>query len=168
MRIYRFITVLLSCVFLTVSLSGCTAMQNAFKRNKVTDTLPVGTITVSKVAVHITNLVASNMLIDDDTISIMLTEIKEAKEQLLAKNVGDNLQKKGYAIEYVLPADKRQKGDISEVSASGKQLFLSLEPLVESSYYKLNVRLAGINFYRMYVLTNNDLVPVSAWTQAGI
>lgn len=168
MKFNKFLGVLLCCSALSLT-SGCTALQNAFHRKtQVVDTLPIGTITLDKVAIHITNLVASNMLIDDDTISIMLTEMKQAKEQLLAQKVGDNLVKKGYAIEMVLPADKRQKGDVSEISASGKHLFLSLEPLEESSYYKLNVRLAGINFYRLYALSNSELIPVSAWTQAGI
>ena len=63
----------------------CLACQNinslTNSKPKVQDTLPVGTFAVDNLSKQTTNLIVSQMLPDDDTISVMFTEAKEAKDR---------------------------------------------------------------------------------------
>lgn len=54
------------------------------------------------------------------------------------------------------------------MTASGVKLSLSLIPLLETNYYKLSVKLNGIFYYRMYIMQNQELTPVSAWSMQSI
>lgn len=148
---------------LSSSLTGCVLTQH-----KVVDTLPVGTITLDDVATQITGLVSSQYLIDDNTISVMKINSHEAKELLLCEKVGNKLNQKGYAVQMVLPESERQAGDVSRVSPSGIKLEMHLLPLIQSSYYRLHVQLNGLNFYRLYLLNQYKLTPVSPWSSAKI
>lgn len=159
----------LLCVGLTLGLFTLTGCQNlSFTSNQIKDTLPVGKITLDDVSKQVSNLVKSQLLPNDTTISVMLTDCKEEKEKHLLNAVADNLIKSGYAVEKVLPAKERQKGDVAVVKASGTKLALSLVPLIESDYLRLKIDLAGIYYYRMYSLTNKQLVPVSAWSMQSL
>ena len=54
------------------------------------------------------------------------------------------------------------------MTASGVPLIINLVPLQESNLYEMKVKLNGIFYYRMYALSDGKLVPVSAWSQAGL
>lgn len=149
-------------VLLGFALTACSTTE------KLSDNLPVGYITLETLTPHVANLVSNQMLPNDDTISIMLTECQDVKEKSLLNDVGDSLIKKGYAVERVSPKDDRQEGDINEMTASGVKLSLSLIPLLETNYYKLSVKLNGIFYYRMYIMQNQELTPVSAWSMQSI
>ena len=145
-----------------ITLTGC---KNT---TKLADTLPIGTFAIDNLSTHIANLVTHQMLPNDDTISVMITNVNQEKELLLARNVAGLLVKKGYAVETVLPKEMRQKGDISEMAAHGVKLFIDLLPLNETEYYKLEIVLSGIKYYRMYALRDGMLVPVTPWSQASL
>lgn len=162
--------VILLCAGMLCFCLGCQNINSLTNsKPKVQDTLPVGTFAVDNLSKQITNLIVSQMLPDDDTISVMFTEAKEAKEKLLCENVGSALIQKGYAVERVLPKEERQKGDVSQMSASGVKLTLNIIKLMESdNYFNIAVSLKGIKYYRMYALVSGNLEPVSAWTMASL
>ena len=159
--------VILLCAGMLCSCLGCQNINSLTNsKPKVQDTLPVGTFAVDNLSKQI---IVSQMLPDDDTISVMFTEAKEAKEKLLCENVASALIQKGYAVERVLPKEERQKGDVSQMSASGVRLTLNIIKLMESdNYFNIAVSLKGIKYYRMYALVSGNLEPVSAWTMASL
>lgn len=143
-------------------LVGC---QNFTLSSKPKDTLGVGTFAVEEVSTQVTNLVANQMLPDDDLISVIFPENQEVKEKILLENVAKALTAKGYAVEKVLPKKDRQDGDVSVMSANGTKLTVNLIKLMESDgYFNMAVTLKGIKYYRMYALQNGKLEPVSAWS----
>lgn len=161
--------ILLCCAGMLCSCLGCQNINSLTNsKPKVQDTLPVGTFAVDNLSKQITNLIVSQMLPDDDTISVMFTEAKEAKEKLLCEKVASALIQKGYAVERVLPKEERQKGDVSQMSASGVRLTLNIIKLMESDNFNIAVSLKGIKYYRMYALVSGNLEPVSAWTMASL
>lgn len=162
-KIFNSVALAVALVVGAQALTACALMQ----KEKV-DTLAVGTFAVDDISVHVTNLVTHEMLPNDNLISIDFTQMLQEKEKYLGHNVAEALTKKGYAIEKVLPEKERQKGDVSVMSASGVPLIINLVPLQESNLYEMKVKLNGIFYYRMYALTDGKMVPVSAWSQAGV
>lgn len=74
-------------VLLGFALTACSTTE------KLSDNLPVGYITLETLTPHVANLVSNQMLPNDDTISIMLTECQDVKEKSLLNDVGDSLIK---------------------------------------------------------------------------
>ena len=163
-KIYKSVALAVAFVIGAQALTACALVQ----KEKKVDTLAVGTFAVDDVSVHVTNLVTHEMLPNDNLISIDFTQMLQEKEKYLGHNVAEALIKKGYAIEKVLPEKERQKGDVSDMTASGVPLIINLVPLQESNLYEMKVKLNGIFYYRMYALTDGKMVPVSAWSQAGV
>lgn len=154
---------LVSALFSAFLISGCQSYYN-----KTQDTLPIGTFAIDDVTVHVTNLVVNQMLPDDNTISVMFIKADEAKEKLLCKNIADNLIKRGYAVERVLPKNERQEGDVSEMTASGVPLIVKFVQLTDSNNFNLSVSLNGVKYYRLYALTDGQMIPVSPWSMAHV
>ena len=154
---------ILSAMLSLFLVSGCQSYYN-----KTQDTLPIGTFAIDDVTVHVTNLVVNQMLPDDNTISVMFIKANEAKEKLLCTNVADNLIKRGYAVERVLPKEERQEGDVSEMTVSGVPLIVNFVQLTDSNNFNLTVILNGIKYYRLYALTGGQMIPVSPWSKAHV
>ena len=98
-----------------------------------------------------------------DTLFSLKPQARDGKHNALEFSLQSKLRQSGYAVQEVLPANSRQKGDIEEMPAEGLALSIEFIPYTGTEYGELAVSIGNDRYSRLYLQKNRTTAPLSGW-----
>lgn len=90
----------------------------------------------------------------------------EQAVELIEQRTAAILARAGYAVQTVLPPEKRQPGDAEkheEMKPAGTPLMLAVVPLNESDYIEFQITAQKVRWSKVFAIVNGQAAAVSRW-----
>ena len=148
-------------VVASLSLSSCASWQKV-EEPSIFSQKAVNSVFIDEATV----LIKNNYLANSGTLSFITSNDPDLAT--IGRAVASRLRLEGYAVQIVLPPEKRQKGDVKKVedmSLSGEALAFNLNPLTGSDYVEFSVIVGNSRFAKIFLVKGLTVTEASNWTR---
>lgn len=148
----------IGAVVLAINLSGCALTEKTEQQNNLDNKVAVEFFSNQAI-----DLIEGQYIADSGTLSLIDREDPSLVLTAISRHVLAKLRDDGYAVQIVLPPEKRQKGDVDEMKLNGQPLAFNLTQLQGSDYVEFAVIVGSSRYAKVFKVQGLTITSVSNW-----
>lgn len=148
----------IGAVVLALNLSGCALTEKTEQQNNLDNKVAVEFFSTQAV-----ELIEQQYLADSGTLSLIDKNDPDVVLQAIGHHAIEQLRADGYAVQIVLPPEKRQKGDVEQMKLNGQPLAFNLTQLQGSDYVEFAVIVGSSRYAKVFKVQGLTFTAISNW-----